>query len=299
MKQHTLKKSFTLEGKGLHTGLQISVNFLPADANSGINFVRVDLEGKPVVPALACNVAATERGTVVKCGNAQISTIEHTMAALMACGIDNCTIEVNAPEVPILDGSAIIILEAIKKAGIEEQDAERKYMEITRSQYFKFPNGSEIAVLPADKFSIESTVDFGSDILKKQTAILNDICEFEKEIAKARTFVFVREIEPLLKMGLIKGGDLDNAIVIYDRQMNQESMDNLANLLGVGAVSAENLGYLNKRPLVWEDEPARHKLLDIIGDLSLIGCPLKAKVVAYKPGHGVNTQVAKTLFEQK
>lgn len=299
MKQHTLKKSFTLEGKGLHTGLQISVNFLPADANSGINFVRVDLEGKPVVPALACNVAATERGTVVKCGNAQISTIEHTMAALMACGIDNCTIEVNAPEVPILDGSAIIILEAIKKAGIEEQDAERKYMEITRSQYFKFPNGSEIAVLPADKFSIESTVDFGSDILKKQTAILNDICEFEKEIAKARTFVFVREIEPLLKMGLIRGGDLDNAIVIYDRQMNQESMDNLANLLGVGAVSAENLGYLNKRPLVWEDEPARHKLLDIIGDLSLIGCPLKAKVVAYKPGHGVNTQVAKTLFEQK
>lgn len=299
MKQHTLKKSFTLEGKGLHTGLQISVNFLPADANSGINFVRVDLEGKPVVPALACNVAATERGTVVKCGNAQISTIEHTMAALMACGIDNCTIEVNAPEVPILDGSAIIILEAIKKAGIEEQDAERKYMEITRSQYFKFPNGSEIAVLPADKFSVESTVDFGSDILKKQTAILNDICEFEKEIAKARTFVFVREIEPLLKMGLIKGGDLDNAIVIYDRQMNQESMDNLANLLGVGAVSAENLGYLNKRPLVWEDEPARHKLLDIIGDLSLIGCPLKAKVVAYKPGHGVNTQVAKALFEQK
>lgn len=299
MNQHTLKNSFCLEGKGLHTGMQIKAQFLPAAENSGIRFVRVDMADKPVIEALACNVAATERGTVVKKSEASVSTIEHTMAALMAHGIDNCTIEVNAPEVPILDGSSRIICEAIEKAGIVEQEAERNFYEIKRTQYFKFPNGSEIAVFPAESFSIESTVDFGSEILKKQTATLESISDFDKEIASARTFVFVREIAPLLQMGLIKGGDLDNAIVIYDQPMAQEAINSLTTLLGVKDVNMESLGYLNKRPLAWENEPARHKLLDIIGDLSLIGAPLKGKVVAYKPGHGVNTQVAKALFEQQ
>jgi len=299
MKQHTLKQSFTLEGKGLHTGLAIKATFLPAEIGSGIKFVRVDLENRPIIEALACNVAATERGTVVKKGEASVSTIEHTMAALMAHGIDNCTIEVNAPEVPILDGSAIIITNAINKAGIVEQDAERKFFTVNKAQYFKFPNGSEIAILPAEEFSIESTVDFGSEVLKKQSATLSNISDFDTEIAASRTFVFVREIEPLLKMGLIKGGDLDNAIVIYDQPMAQETIDYLTNLLGVSNVNTSNLGYLNRRPLAFDNEPARHKLLDIIGDLALIGSPLKAKVVAYKPGHGVNTQVAKALFEQK
>ncbi|MCQ2351815.1 MAG: UDP-3-O-acyl-N-acetylglucosamine deacetylase [Paludibacteraceae bacterium] len=296
MNQHTIQKPFTLEGKGLHTGLQITANFIPAPADSGINFVRVDLDGRPVIEALANNVANTERGTVIKKGDASISTIEHTMAALIANGIDNCTIEVNAPEVPILDGSAIIISNAIKKAGIEEQNAERKYLEINKTQYFKFPNGSEFAVFPADKFSIESTVDFNSPVLAKQTAVLSDIDNFDREIAAARTFVFVREIEPLLKMGLIKGGDLDNAIVIYDQPMPQEAINNLTNLLGVKDVNTDSLGYLNKRPLAWDNEPARHKLLDIIGDLYLVGKPIKGKITALKPGHGVNTQVAKALF---
>ncbi len=296
MLQHTIQNKFTLEGKGLHTGLQITATFLPAPAGSGINFVRTDLDGKPVVEALASNVAATERGTVVKKGEASISTIEHTMAALMANGIDNCTIEVNAPEVPILDGSAVIISNAIKKAGIEEQQAERKFMEIKKAQYFKFPNGSEFAVLPADDFCIESTVDFDSPVLEKQTATLNSIDDFNKDIAAARTFVFVREIEPLLKMGLIKGGDLDNAIVIYDKPMDKETIGHLTTLLGVEGVNTDKLGYLNKRPLAFDNEPARHKLLDIIGDLALVGMPIKGKIVAYKPGHGVNTQVAKALY---
>lgn len=299
MNQHTIKKPFTLEGKGLHTGMQITATFLPSSPDSGIKFVRVDLDGKPTIEALACNVAATERGTVVKKGDASVSTIEHTMAALMAHGIDNCTIEVNAPEVPILDGSSILISKAILNAGIEEQNAERSFYEIKRTQYFKFPNGSEIAVFPAEKFSIESTVDFNSEILKKQTATLDNIEAFDSEIASARTFVFVREIAPLLQMGLIKGGDLDNAIVIYDQPMPQEAINNLTNLLGVKDVNTESLGYLNKRPLAWDNEPARHKLLDIIGDLALVGMPIKGKIVAYKPGHGVNTQVAKALFEQK
>lgn len=296
MLQHTIQNKFTLEGKGLHTGLQITATFLPAPAESGINFVRTDLDGNPVVEALASNVAATERGTVVKKGEASISTIEHTMAALMANGIDNCTIEVNAPEVPILDGSAVIISNAIKKAGIVEQQAERKFMEIKKAQYFKFPNGSEFAVLPADDFSVESTVDFGSPVLKKQTAVLNNISDFDNDIAAARTFVFVREIEPLLKMGLIKGGDLDNAIVIYDQPMDKDTISHLTALLEVNDVNTDKLGYLNKRPLAWENEPARHKLLDIIGDLALVGMPIKGKIVAYKPGHGVNTQVSKALF---
>lgn len=299
MQQHTLKQSFTLEGKGLHTGLNITAKFLPADANTGIKFRRTDLTGAPEVEALASNVGATERGTVVKKGEAMVSTIEHTMAALMAGGVDNCIIEVNAPEVPILDGSAVIIYNSIAKAGIEAQNAERNFYKISRPQKFTFPNGSEIDMVPDDKFSIASTIDFGSPILPKQTAVLEDMKDFGSEIASARTFVFVREIAPLLQHNLIKGGDLDNAIVIYDQPMTQESIDKLANLLGIEPIKVDSLGYLNRRPLTWDNEPARHKLLDIIGDLALVGMPILGKVIAYKPGHSVNTQVAKALLEQK
>lgn len=297
MKQHTLSKSFVLEGKGLHTGLQIKAEFLPADENTGIRFCRTDLPGEPIVEALASNVAATERGTVVKKGEAVVSTIEHTLAALSAHGVDNCLIKVNAPEVPILDGSAILICNKINEVGVIEQNAEKRVLNIVKPQKFVFPNGSEIDLIPDSKFSIAATVDFSSPILKKQTALLESLDDFDTEVASARTFVFVREIEPLLQHNLIKGGDLDNAIVIYDQQMPRESIDKLASLLGIEKIHIDNLGYLNSRPLKWDNEPARHKLLDIIGDLALVGAAIHAKVVAYKPGHAINTQVAKALLE--
>lgn len=297
MIQHTLQQPFTLDGKGLHTGIHIISEFLPALESTGIRFCRSDMPGQPIIEAIASNVAATERGTVVKRGDAVVSTIEHTMAALSAHGIDNCLIKVNAPEVPILDGSAAIICQKIKEAGIKEQRAERKVMKITKPQRFTFPNGSEIDIIPNDKFCIASTIDFGSPILSKQTAILENLEDFDTEIASARTFVFVREIEPLIHHNLIKGGDLDNAIVIYDQPMPQENIDKLTNLLGIEKIHIDSLGYLNRRPLTWDNEPARHKLLDIIGDLALVGCPIIGKVIAYKPGHNVNTQVAKALLE--
>ncbi len=299
MLQHTLQKPFTLDGKGLHTGIHIIAEFLPALESTGIRFCRSDMPGQPIIDALACNVSATERGTVVKKGDAVVSTIEHTMAALTAYGIDNCLIKVNAPEVPILDGSAAIICQKIKEAGIKEQRAERSFLQITKPQRFTFPFGSEIDIIPDEKFSISSTIDFSSPILQRQTATLENLDDFETEIASARTFVFVREIEPLIHHNLIKGGDLDNAIVIYDQPMPQENIDKLTNLLGVGKIQIDNLGYLNRRPLTWYNEPARHKLLDIIGDLALVGKPIIGKVIAYKPGHSVNTQVAKALLSLK
>lgn len=297
MVQHTLAQAFTLNGKGLHTGLQITAKFCPAAENAGIKLIRTDLPNQPVIEALASNVAATERGTVVANGNAAVSTIEHAMAALMAYGIDNCTIEINAPEMPILDGSAQWIVAAIKEAGIVAQEAPRRYFEVKEKMEFEH-NGSSITLLPSDHFSAEVHVDFHSPILPPQVATLESLTDFENEIAAARTFVFVREIAPLLQHNLIKGGDLDNAIVIYDKEMSQQEVDNLCKLLNIPPIEISELGYLNRKPLVFENEPARHKLLDIIGDLSLIGLPIKGKVIAQKPGHTFNTRVAKLLLEK-
>jgi UDP-3-O-[3-hydroxymyristoyl] N-acetylglucosamine deacetylase/3-hydroxyacyl-[acyl-carrier-protein] dehydratase len=262
-KQHTLKESFTLSSIGLHTGLQISAKFCPAAENTGIKLIRTDLPNQPVIEALASNVAATERGTVVANGNAAVSTIEHAMAALMAFGIDNCTIQINAPEMPILDGSASLIVTAIKEAGIVAQQAPRRYFEVTEKMEFEH-NGSSITLLPDDHFSAEVHIDFHSPILPPQVATLVSFADFEKEIAAARTFVFVREIAPLLQHNLIKGGDLDNAIVIYDKEMSQQEVDNLCSLLNIPTIQLTELGFLNRKPLVFENEPARHKLLDII-----------------------------------
>lgn len=295
MVQHTLAQAFTLNGKGLHTGLQITATFCPAAANTGIQLIRTDLPEQPVIEALASNVTATERGTVVAKGQAIVSTIEHAMAALMAYGIDNCTIEINAPEMPILDGSAQWIVTAIKEAGIVAQDAPRRYFEVKEKMEFEH-NGSSITLLPATDFSAEVHIDFNSPILPPQVATLDSLADFDNEIAAARTFVFVREIAPLLQHNLIKGGDLDNAIVIYDKEMSQQEVDNLCNLLNIPTIEISELGYLNRKPLVFENEPARHKLLDIIGDLSLIGLPIKGKVIAHKPGHTFNTQVAKLIL---
>lgn len=295
-KQFTINEPFSLSGKGLHTGLNINAKFIPAKENTGIIFRRIDLEEPVDIPALASYVSATERGTVLKRGDASVSTIEHIMSAFMAHGIDNCIIEVNAPEVPILDGSAKLVVEAINKVGIKELDAEKKYYEVKEEMTFTNGN-STIKLLPADDFCAEVTIDFNSPILKRQTASICGFTNYDKEISSARTFVFVREIALLLQHNLIKGGDLDNAIVIYDQPLSKDTITAICKELNIPVIDVEDLGYLNHRPLEWDNEPARHKLLDLIGDLSLIGCPIKGKILAEKPGHGYNTFVAQEILK--
>ncbi|MBP5317974.1 MAG: bifunctional UDP-3-O-[3-hydroxymyristoyl] N-acetylglucosamine deacetylase/3-hydroxyacyl-ACP dehydratase [Paludibacteraceae bacterium] len=294
-KQTTIKSTFSLSGKGLHTGLVTTAEFLPAAENSGIRFVRSDLEGQPEIPANALYVAQTERGTVLKNGEAVISTIEHAMSALFAHGIDNCTIRVNGPEVPILDGSALPYVQELQRVGVETQNAEKNYFRVSEKMEFKTGNGSSLLFLPDDKFSVCTMIEFDSPVLSNQFADLNSLDDYDAQIAAARTFVFVREIEPLLKHNLIKGGDLDNAIVIYDKETDQASIDHLTNLLGMPSMKIDKLGYVNPRPLAFANEPARHKLLDLIGDLALIGHPIIGKVIATRPGHTANTEVARHL----
>lgn len=293
--QQTLKKPFTLKGKGLHTGLDIRLTFNPAPVNHGVRIRRIDLEGQPEVAALAENVIETTRGTVIAKGGVQISTIEHAMAGLFAAGVDNCLLEVDAPEFPILDGSAIVYAQEIKKAGIEIQSAERDYFVVKqRIECKDEETGSSIVLLPDSSFSVDTHIDFSSPILSNQYASLDDMAQFEEEVAASRTFVFVREIEALSKLGLIKGGDLDNAIVIYDREMEQQELDNIAKLMNHPTIDAKKLGYLNG-DLKFSNEPARHKLLDVIGDLALIGMPIRGKVIATRPGHKINTNFAKMV----
>ncbi len=297
-KQKTLKESFTLSGKGLHTGLNVTVTFCPAPAGHGRKFQRVDLEGQPIIDALAENVVETSRGTVIANGDAKVSTIEHVMSALFAMEVDNCLIQVDQPEVPILDGSAIRYVEEIERVGLEEQAADREFFYVPRKLEYKDANGiSTIQVLPSDDFEVSVLVSYPSPILSNQYAQLNSLADYKAEIAACRTFVFVREIEVLLKHNLIKGGDLDNAIVIYDKQMEHSEIDNLTDLLGMPHIEVSDLGYLQRRPLAFDNEPARHKLLDIIGDLALIGKPIKGHVIATCPGHTVNTEFAKKVFK--
>jgi len=298
-KQKTLKESFELEGKGLHTGLQIKVHFCPAPDNHGYKIKRVDMEGEPVIDALAENVVGTQRGTVISKGGIQISTIEHGLAALYGMGIDNCLIEVNAPEFPILDGSAIQYVKEIQRVGIVEQNEPIDYFVIKNKIEVKDEEtGSSLLVLPDDDFCVNSLISFESSILDNQYATLESITDFATEIAGCRTFVFVREIEPLLKNNLIKGGDLDNAIVIYENQIAQDQFDKLADSMGVSRKDATQLGYLNNKPLVFVNEPARHKLLDIIGDIALIGRRLKGRIIATRPGHKINNQLARMIRKE-
>lgn len=299
MKQQTLKESFTLQGKGLHTGLNIEITFLPAPENHGYKIQRTDLEGAPIIDAVAENVAATQRGTVLSKQNVTVSTIEHAMAALYASEIDNCLIQVNAPEFPILDGSSKPYIECIDRVGIEEQNAEKDYYIIrNKIEVTDEESGSTIIALPDDHFSVSTMVLFNSPILNYQYASLEDMKNFSKEIASARTFVFVREIEPLLKNNLIKGGDLDNAIVIYDQKIEQSEFDRIADLMGVPHKNAEELGFLNNRPLAFNNEPARHKLLDILGDIALIGKPIKGRIIATRPGHKINNLFARAIRKE-
>ena len=298
-KQKTLKQSFSLTGKGLHTGLDISVTFNPAPENHGYKIKRIDLEEQPIIDALAENVLSTQRGTVLGKDNVQISTVEHGLAALYAFGIDNCLIEVDAPEFPILEGSAGRYVEEIKKAGIEEQNAPKDYFIIKGKIEVKDETtGASLLILPDDKFSVNVLISFNSPILSNQYATLEDLEDFENEIATSRTFVFVREIENLMKANLIKGGDLDNAIVIYDEKIPQQELNRIADLANIPHVNIDNLGYINNRPLAFPNEPARHKLLDIIGDMALIGKPLKGRIIATRPGHKINNQFARLVRKE-
>lgn len=298
-KQHTLKDSFTLKGKGLHTGLPITITFNPAPDNFGYKIKRIDLEGQPEIDAFAENVGNTQRGTVLVKDNVYISTIEHAMAALYALRIDNCLIEVDAPEFPILDGSSIQYVEAIHKVGILEQTEERDYFIVRhKMEVIDEETGSRLTLLPDDRFCINSFIEFESKYIPNQSATLEHLADFEKDIANARTFVFVREIQKLREAGLIKGGDLDNAIVIYERQISQPELDGLADLLGVPRKDATELGYLNNKQIMYPNEPARHKLLDIIGDMALVGKPIKGRIIATRPGHKINNKLARLIRKQ-
>ena len=296
MKQCTLKGEFHVSGKGLHTGLQIEATFSPAPENTGYVFKRIDLEGEPTLQAVAENVVETVRGTVIGNNSMRISTIEHALAALYAAGIDNCLITLNAPELPILDGSAIEYAEKIDEVGIVEQDAEKDYYIVKQKiEVIDEKTGSSLIVLPDEDFSIDTMIEFDSSILQNQFASLNSMKRFKSDIAASRTFVFVREIVALLNANLIKGGDLDNAIVIYDQPMSQEQLNKISELMGVPPVEVANLGYINNKPLVFPNEPARHKLLDVIGDIALIGRPLKGRIIANKPGHTLNATFSKKI----
>ena len=299
MKQCTLKGSFSLCGKGLHTGLSLTVTFNPAPENTGYKIQRIDLEGMPVIDAIAENVIDTQRGTVLAKGDARVSTVEHGLAALYALGIDNCLIQVNGPEFPILDGSAIQYVNKIKEIGKEEQKAPKDWYVIRKKIEVKDEEtGSCITILPDEEFSLTAMCSFNSKFINSQFATLDKVEDFCTEIAPARTFVFVRDIAPLLKANLIKGGDMDNAIVIYERQISQEELDKLADMLQVEHRVASALGYIQHKPIVWENECTRHKLLDVIGDMALIGKPIKGRIIATRPGHSINNKFARLLRKE-
>ena len=294
-KQITLKESFVLKGKGLHTGQYITAVFNPAPENHGYKIQRVDLEGEPIIDCLAENVADTQRGTVLVMGDIRISTIEHAMAALYSAGVDNVLIQLDGPEMPILDGSAILFCQEINRVGLVEQNANKDFYIVKHKMEIKGDNGEHIILVPDNEFCVNTMIAFNSKVLASQFATLDTLKDFETEIASARTFVFVREIEPLLQAGLIKGGDLDNAIVIYENELPQERYDSLADKIGIPHKDATQLGYINNKPLTWPNETARHKLLDIIGDLALIGKPIKGRVIATKPGHTINNKFARLI----
>lgn len=293
--QKTIKESVSLSGKGLHTGYEVQVTFHPAPINHGFKIQRVDLEGKPFITPIVDNVVDTSRGTTLEENGVQIHTIEHLLASLVGLELDNILMEFTGPEAPILDGSSIKYVEALKKAGIVEQEAEKDYYVIKERTVFRDEeNDIELVAYPDDQFSIDVMVDYNSKVLGHQYASYHPSHDFEKEIAPSRTFVFFHELEYLLKHNLIKGGDLQNAIVIMENEVSQEELDRMADLFNKPHVKVKE-GILNNVDLRFSNEPARHKLLDIIGDLALIGRPIKGKIVASRPGHFANTQLAKII----
>lgn len=285
-----------MKGIGLHTGKEVTLTFNPANVNHGVKFQRTDLEDQPIINADVNRVVSTTRGTTIETGKAQVATVEHVLSAIFGMQIDNVLIELDGPEVPIMDGSAAPFVEALKKGGIEEQDQDREYFEVLEPISYKDEEtGTELLLLPSEHFEVTTMIDFNSPVLGQQYAKLENLADYESEIAPCRTFVFLHELEQLFQQNLIKGGDLDNAIVIVDRVMNQEELDDLAKKLGKPSVKVEQQGILNTLKLHFNNEPARHKLLDVIGDLGLLGKPIKGKILATKPGHKANIEITKIL----
>jgi len=296
IKQCTIEKEVSLTGVGLHTGKDVTITFKPAPVNNGYTFVRIDLEGKPVIEADVCFVVDTQRGTNLEKHGVSINTSEHVLAALVGLQIDNCIIELNASEPPIMDGSSKFFVDVLEEAKIKEQETEREeYIVKEIISYKDEDTGSEIIVMPSDEYQITTMVDFGTNVLGTQNASINHISEFKTEISNARTFSFLHEIEMLLDHGLIKGGDLNNAIVYVDKELSPKTMDKLRVAFGKDDISVKPNGILDNLTLHQPNEAARHKLLDVVGDLALIGTRIRGKVIANKPGHKVNTQFAKKL----
>ncbi len=295
-KQQTIKKSVTISGVGLHTGVQTTLTFMPAKPNHGIKFQRVDLPGAPIIDADCDRVVDVSRGTTIEQSGARISTIEHTLAALVGLEIDNVMIQIDGPEAPIMDGSSIQFVQVLKEAGTEEQNALRDFFEVQDSIFYReSARHVEIAALPLDDYRVTVMIDYNSPVLGSQHASITNIQQFEKEIASCRTFCFLHELEMLYKNNLIKGGDLNNAIVIVDRVIEPHELNNIAKMLNKPTVEVKKEGILNNVELRYNNEPARHKLLDIVGDLALAGRPLKAQILAARPGHAANVAFAKKL----
>jgi UDP-3-O-[3-hydroxymyristoyl] N-acetylglucosamine deacetylase / 3-hydroxyacyl-[acyl-carrier-protein] dehydratase len=295
-KQKTIAKPVSLQGIGLHTGLNVIITFNPAPENHGYVFQRVDMENKPTVRAIVENVVDTSRSTVISENGARVGTIEHVLSAAYGLGVDNLLIEINAPETPILNGSAKPYVDAILEAGIVEQEANKDFFVVTNNiSYSDEEHGIELMTFPDDNFSLNVMIDYNSSVLGNQYATLNQLSEYKTEIAPCKTFVFLRELEFLLKNNLIKGGSLDNAIVIIEKETSQEELDRLADIFNKPRVPVKARGILNEHDLIFPNEPARHKLLDLLGDLALVGYPIKGKILATRPGHASNVEFAKNI----
>ena len=294
--QRTINKEGNLEGIGLHTGKKSKLKFVPAHINHGIKFQRIDLDGMPIIDADVDNVNAVERGTTIKQNDAIVSTVEHLLAAIVGLQIDNILVQIDGEEIPILDGSSKYFINCLEKCGLKTQDAARKYIEISEKlTYNDEENNVEISIYPHNDYRITSMVDYNSEILGSQHYTLNQISNFRKDISDARTFCFLHEIEDLFKKNLIKGGDLDNAIVIVDKVIDEKKLKYISQLLGKKNIKVDKQGILNNIKLKYNNEPARHKLLDIVGDLALVGRPIKGHIIAARPGHKSNIEFAKIL----
>lgn len=294
MKQKTVSTEISLSGKGLHTGKETTIIIKPAKSNTGYVFVRTDLPGNPIIHAVANNVVDTSRGTTIAENGCTVSTIEHLLAAVYSFGIDNAEFHISGPEVPILDGSSKYYIEQLQKIGAVDQDADVTVRNIDEEISYTYQNTS-ITLMPSDKLSLDVYIDYGVESVPPQTAVLNDVKDFASQISVCRTFVFLSEIEQLLKLDLIKGGDLDNAIVIVDKLLSQEDYNRIASLCGKETMKVQDGGILNNLKLQYENEPARHKLLDVIGDIALCGFRFNAKIKAVRPGHKANTELSKQL----
>lgn len=295
-KQRTIKSAVSISGVGLHTGKPVTLTFLPAPENHWFKFQRMDLDGQPLIDADADLVVDTSRGTTLEKNGARVHTTEHVLAALVGCGIDNCLIQVTGPEMPIMDGSSLPFVHVLEHIGAVEQEAEREYFELTENITYEDPQKKvEMLAVPQDDFRVTVMVDYGSEVLGTQHASMYRLSDFNKEISPCRTFVFLRELEALLAHDLIKGGDLDNAIVLVDSELPKEKLDHLRKVFNKPDVEVKGMGVLNNTKLHFYNEPARHKLLDIVGDLALVGRPMKIHVLAARPGHAGNVEFAKKL----